>query len=171
MEKRRTRSPRARRKPKADTADIVGQVRPPRISNKWRKHYERLVELRDHFLRRQTELSRDALEENPIFSTHMADAGTDNYDRDFALGMLSSEQDATYQIEQDLDRILNGTYGICELTGKPIEAERLEAIPWTRFSAAAERQLEQEGRRKRATLGPRETVTKVQLPTETDETS
>lgn len=88
----------------------------------------------------------------------MADAGTDTFDRDFALGMLSTEQDAVYQIEQAIDRINSGTYGICELTGKPIERERLEAVPWTRFSISAERQLEREGERKHARLGQRETV-------------
>jgi RNA polymerase-binding transcription factor DksA len=118
--------------------------------------------LRDYLLRRQGDLTKDALEEQPSYSTHMADAGTDNYDRDFALGMLSSEQDARYEIEQAIDRIRNGAYGKCELTGKPIEPERLEAIPWTRFSARAEKQLEQEGALKRASLGPRDTVAKGQ---------
>jgi RNA polymerase-binding transcription factor DksA len=74
--------------------------------------------------------------------------------------MLSSEQDAVYQIEQAIDRIRHGTYGTCELTGKPIEPERLLAIPWARFGADAERQLESEGRRKRTRLSPRDTVAK-----------
>jgi RNA polymerase-binding transcription factor DksA len=91
----------------------------------------------------------------------MADAGTDQYDRDFALGLLSSEQDALYQVEQAMDRVRNGTYGICELTGKRIEAERLEAIPWTRFSLAAEAQLEKAGLRRRARLGDRQTVGRI----------
>ncbi len=90
--------------------------------------------------------------------THMADAGTDTYDRDFALGMLSSEQDAAYAIEEALNRIRNGTYGVCELTGKRINVERLEAIPWTRFSAEAEKQLERDRAVKRAGVGPRGTI-------------
>ena len=111
----------------------------------------------------------DALEERPAFSLHMADAGTDEYDRDLALGVLSSEQDALYQIEQALDRIRNGTYGICELTGKPIEPARLEAVPWARFSIEAEQQFEKEGAVKRTRLGPRDTVAKVNPTTEFDE--
>ena len=99
----------------------------------------------------------------------MADAGTDEYDRDFALGMLSSQQDAVYEIEQALDRIRNGTYGICELTGKRIPAARLEAIPWTRFTAEAERKLEREGELRRARLGPRETVVRAEVVGEEDE--
>src|SRR5437667_415062 len=81
----------------------------------------------------------------PPFSTHMADAATDTYDRDFALSMLSCEQDSLYEIDEALDRIRDGTYGVCELTGKKIEPQRLEAIPWTRFTAEAEKQLEKQG--------------------------
>jgi RNA polymerase-binding transcription factor DksA len=91
----------------------------------------------------------------------MADAGTDTYDRDLALSLLSSEQDAVYEIEEALTRIRDGTYGVCELTGEPIEPDRLEAIPWTRFSTAAEKQLEREGGVKRARLNPRESVARV----------
>ena len=63
----------------------------------------RLRELRDHLLRRQNLLTKDALEEQPSFSTHMADAATDTYDRDFALSMLSCEQDSLYEIDEALD--------------------------------------------------------------------
>ncbi len=98
----------------------------------------------------------------------MADAGTDTYDRDWALGMLSSEQDAVYEIDQAIDRIRNGTYGICEMTGKPIEPGRLEAIPWTRFSLEAERELEQNGAAHRTRLGERGSVTAVTKSAEPD---
>ena len=155
---RRKQSP-ARRKPKATTQQVLGSTQlNQRIKPKWRAHFARLQQLRDLLLRSRSELTRDALEEQPTFSTHMADAGTDNYDRDLALGMLSAEQDAVYEIDQALDRIHDGTYGKCELTGKAIEPERLTAVPWTRFSAAAEKQLERQGMRKGPRLGPRETV-------------
>jgi len=128
------------------------------VSPKWQKHYARLIELRQSLLQRKAELAKDALSEQPAFSTHMADAGTDTYDRDFTLGVLSSDQDAIYQVDQAIDRIRTGVYGICELSGKRIEQARLEAVPWTRFSSAAEKKLEREGTFKRAGLGPRETV-------------
>src|SRR5215831_21296795 len=137
--KARHRSNR-KRKPKAATADILGIApRKPRVPLKWREHYQHLVELRDNFAQRQADLTKDALDESPTFSSHMADAGTDAYDRDFALGLLSSEQDAVYEIEEALNRIRTGRYGICEATGMPIEPARLTAIPWTRFSTRAER--------------------------------
>ncbi len=166
MEKKRSRRPS---KPKARTQDIVGQGTERPINPKWRRHYERLVSLRDHMLREQTQLAKDAIEEQPTFSTHVADAGTDSYDRDLALSMLSSEQDAVYEIEEAMDRIRNGTYGKCELTGKPIEAARLEAIPWARFSAAAEKELERDGAVKRARLNPRSTVAKEDTSKQTRE--
>ena len=166
----RKQSPR-HRKPKAATEDILGvAAKPVRINPKWQKHYDRLVELREHLTSRRSNLAADALSEQPTFSSHMADAGTDTFDRDFALGMLSSEQDAIYQIEQAIDRINNGTYGMCELTKKPIEAARLEAVPWARFSAAAEKQLEREGARKRTRLGSLHTVAREPAVKDSDET-
>lgn len=138
---------------------MIGPTEPANsLPRKWQAHFHRLTQLREGLLSRRTDSVLDALSEEPSFSTHMADAGTDTYDRDLALGMLSSEQDALYEVDQALDRIRAGKYGICELTGKPIERERLEAVPWTRFCTLAEKQLEAEGSLKRARLGPRETV-------------
>jgi len=64
---------------------------------------------------------------------HMADIGTDNYDRDFTLGLVDSERKLIMEIDRALDRIENGKYGICEGSGKPIPKARLEAIPWARY--------------------------------------
>jgi RNA polymerase-binding transcription factor DksA len=150
--------PKPRRK--AGTVEVLGaRSRVVRVAGKWQHHYERLTELLGHLVRHQADLAQDAREEQPSFSLHIADAGTDSFDRDFALGLLSSEQDAIYEIEQALKRIRDGSYGRCELTGKPIEPARLEAIPWTRFTAAAKKQLEREGVVQRARLGPRRSVT------------
>ena len=156
--------------PRAATKDVLGGIPiPAKVLSRWRKQYSHLIQLRNKLLNRQVGLTKDALDEHPTFSTHMADAGTDAFDRDFALGLLSSEQDALREIDQAIERIRNGTYGICELTGQKIRRERLEAIPWTRFSEAAERELEQEGAVKHAQLGPRNTVAKVEGATEGEE--
>ena len=157
------RKSRTRRKPRAATKDVLGGIPvPAKVPSRWRKQYTHLIQLRNKLLNRQAGLTKDALDEQPTFSTHMADAGTDTFDRDFALGLLSSEQDAVYEIEAALDRIRDGTYGNCELTGKPIEPKRLEPIPWTRFTAQAEKELEREGEVKRTRLGSRDTVAKVE---------
>ena len=72
----------------------------------------------------------------------MADAGTDTFDRDFALSLVSSEQEALSEVEAAIKRIRDGTYGICELTQKPISRDRLLAVPFTRYSAEAQKELE-----------------------------
>jgi RNA polymerase-binding transcription factor DksA len=73
---------------------------------------------------------------------HQADAGSDAYDRDFALSLLSQEQDALDEIEEALKRVDAGTYGICEMSGKPIPHARLEAIPFARFTVECQTQIE-----------------------------
>jgi len=153
-------SKKSPRRTRAATADVLGNgVRSEKsVPAKWKKYYRRLVRARKFLMNRQDELVKDATEEQPAFSLHMADAGTDSFDRDFALSRLSSEQDAVYEIDEALARIRRGTYGICELTGKRIEPARLEAIPWTRFSAAAENQLEKDGEVRRSRLAPREAL-------------
>jgi len=147
------------RKP-AVKADVVGKGK--NIRGKWKDQYQQLTDLRDRFLSKCEALVRDAREEQPSYSLHMADAGTDNYDRDWALSMLSQEQNALYEIEDAMSRIQKGTYGICELTGKPIDAARLMAIPWTRFSVEAERQLEKMGQIKLTHLGERHSIMEPQ---------
>ena len=142
-----------RRKP-ATTQDVLGsQVAQHPVPAKWKSHYHRLEHLRERLVAKKGDLAEDARQEMPTFSMHMADAGTDTYDRDWALSLLSSEQNAVYEIEAAMERIRNGAYGKCELTGKSIERERLDAIPWTRFSADSERQLEDSGMTDRARLG------------------
>ena len=98
-------------------------------------------------------LAKESAEEMSSYSLHMADSGTDNFDRDFALSLLSSDQDAVYEIEEALKRIEKDTYGICELTSKPIPRARLDAIPWTRFTVDAQAQLEREGALRQRRLG------------------
>jgi RNA polymerase-binding protein DksA len=65
---------------------------------------------------------------------HMADLGTDNYEQEFALGLLDSERKLLHEINDALLRIEDGSYGICEGTGEPIPQARLEANPWARYS-------------------------------------
>jgi RNA polymerase-binding transcription factor DksA len=132
-----------------------------KVKAEWSKFYERLLELRDQLLRQMNGLAKESAQEMAGYSLHMADSGTDNFDRDFALSLLSSDQDAMYEIEEALKRIEKNTYGICELTGKPIPKSRLEAIPWTRFTVQAQAQLEREGALRQRRLGALGTVDAV----------
>jgi RNA polymerase-binding transcription factor DksA len=156
----------------SNTMEILGGSGPnpnrARISSKWATHYRHLTDLRDQLLVQAGKLAKEATEEVPSYSMHMADAGTDSFDRDFALSMLSSDQDALYEIEEAIKRIEGGSYGVCELTGKPIPKDRLEAIPWARFSADTQRQLEREGALKRRQLSAFSSLPAVES-TETEE--
>jgi DnaK suppressor protein len=132
-----------------------------KIKQEWIKFYNRLLELRDQLTRQMNGLAKESAQEMAGYSLHMADSGTDNFDRDFALSLLSSDQDAIYEIEEALKRIEKHTYGICELTGKAIPKTRLEAIPWTRFTVQAQAQLEREGALRQRRLGALGTVDAV----------
>lgn len=115
-----------------------------------RKQKAKLLQLRDTLLDSMMGVSRDTLRsraegsEASAFGMHQADAGSDAYDRDFALSLLSQEQDALYEIEEALKRIEGGTYGVCEMSGKPIPHARLEAIPFARFTVECQTQIEKQ---------------------------
>ena len=132
-----------------------------KVKAEWAKFYQRLLELREQLMRQMNGLAKESAQEMAGYSLHMADSGTDNFDRDFALSLLSSDQDAIYEIEEALKRIEKNTYGICELTGKSIPKTRLEAIPWTRFTVQAQAQLEKEGALRQRRLGALGTVDAV----------
>ena len=132
-----------------------------KIKPEWAKYYRTLLDLRERLLSQMSGLAKEAAVEMDSYSLHMADSGTDNFDRDFALSLLSSDQDAIYEIEEALKRIEKGTYGVCELTGKAIPKARLDAIPWTRFTVEAQSQLEREGALRQRRLGPLGTVDSV----------
>jgi len=129
-----------------------------KVKPEWQTYYECLLQLRDQLLNQMSGLAKESAQEMPGYSLHMADSGTDNFDRDFALSLLSSDQDAVYEIEEALKRIEKKTYGVCELTGKPIPKARLEAIPWTRFTVDAQAQLEREGALRQRRLGQLGTI-------------
>jgi RNA polymerase-binding transcription factor DksA len=133
-------------------------AKPAKVKAEWAKYQEHLLELRDRLLSQMSGLAKESAEEMTSYSLHMADSGTDNFDRDFALSLLSSDQDAIYEIEEALKRIEKNTYGICELSGKQIPRSRLDAIPWTRFTVEAQSQLEREGALRQRRLGQLGTV-------------
>jgi RNA polymerase-binding transcription factor DksA len=148
----------ARMKAAKSNTQIFGRAK---IRPEWQKYYQHLLELRERLLRQMNGLAKESAEEMSTYSLHMADSGTDNFDRDFALSLLSSDQDAVYEIEEALKRIEKNTYGICELTGKPIPRARLDAIPWARFTVEAQAQLEREGALRQRKLGALGTIDTV----------
>ena len=78
---------------------------------------------------------------------HMADMGSDVYDQDFTLGMAETERAILDEIDAALQRIADRTFGVCQMTGKPISKARLDAKPWAKYSIEAERIAEANGSR------------------------
>lgn len=136
----KNRPPRSRGK--SSTQDILGGGDGPKVHRKWSEHQQRLCALREQFLKGRNSQSENAKQGISTSTEHIADAATDSFDRDCALALLSSTQNALYEIDQALNRIANGTYGVCEVTGQAIEIDRLRAIPWTRFCALSQAQFE-----------------------------
>ena len=131
-------------KASVDDGDLAG------VPEKYRRYYKLLIDLRSHVLESLGQHSEETLKRSAKedagdlsgYGQHMADAGTDTFDRDFALSLVSSEQEALSEVEAAIKRVHAGTYGICELTGKPISRDRLLAVPFTRYSAEAQKELE-----------------------------
>ena len=131
------------------------------VPEKFKRYHKLLIDLRKHLtegIERHSEetLKRSAKDDSGDLSSygqHMADAGTDTFDRDFALSLVSNEQEALSEIEAAIKRIRDGTYGICEVNGKPISKERLLAVPFARYSAEAQKQIERNRHHSRTQAG------------------
>ena len=120
------------------------------LTNFEKKQQQKLLDLRDSLVDAMAGVAKDNLRsdadggDSSAFGMHQADAGSDAYDRDFALNLLSQEQDALHEIEEALKRIDCGTYGICEMSKKKIINARLEAIPFARYTVECQAQIERE---------------------------
>ena len=84
-------------------------------------------QLADEALKRNRQDASGDLSTMPI---HMADIGSDNFEQDFTLTLLESEEQILAKIEVALSRIAEGTYGTCETCGEAIPKPRLQAIPY-----------------------------------------
>jgi DnaK suppressor protein len=108
------------------------------------------LDLRDSLVDSMSGMTRDTIRNAPEGSEasgsgqHQGDAGSDAYDRDFALSVLANEQDALYEIEQALYRIKKENYGNCEMSGHKIPSTRLEAIPFARLTVEEQANWEKE---------------------------
>jgi len=149
----------ARRSPKTNLEGIESPAallglnhREKKLDPFVRQQKQKLLQLRDAVVDSMAGVAQGTLRsraegsEASAFGMHQADAGSDAYDRDFALSLLSQEQDALYEIDEALKRVELGTYGKCEMSGKPIPRARLEAIPFARFTVECQSQLEKQSK-------------------------
>ena len=128
------------------------------IPEKFKRYYKLLIELRNHVTGQvdqhsEETLKRSAKEDSGDLSSYGTDGGTDSFDRDFALSLVANEQEALAEIEAAIQRIKTGNYGVCEHTDKPIPKERLLAVPFTRYTAEAMKEVEKTRYRVRGQAG------------------
>jgi RNA polymerase-binding transcription factor DksA len=128
------------------------------VPEKYKRYYKLLIELRNHVTGQvdqhsEETLKRSAKEDSGDLSSYGTDGGTDSFDRDFALSLVANEQEALAEIEAAIQRIKAGTYGVCEVTEKPIPKERLLAVPFTRYTAEAMKEVEKTRYRVRGQTG------------------
>jgi DnaK suppressor protein len=128
------------------------QIKESHLSDDDIEHFKQmLLEKRMEILANVNEMEDEALKKSRLDASgdlssmpiHMADIGTDNYDQEFTLGLMDSERKLLKEIDDALQRIERGIYGICEGTGKQIQKARLEAQPWARYCVEYARMLEQ----------------------------
>lgn len=144
------------KKPKAAESVVERDV-----PEKFKRYYKLLVDMRGQLtegIERHSEesLKRSAKDDSGDLSAYgqnMSDGGINTFDRDFVLSLVSSEQEALSEIDAAIKRIHDGTYGVCEISGKPIGKERLLAVPFARNSAEAQKELEKNRYRTRPQLG------------------
>ena len=122
----------------------------PLTGKELEEYRELLMQRRRELLGSVSQMRSEALDKNrqdaagnlSKFPTSPADLGSDNYELEFTLSLLESEQELLREIDDALERINQGIYGICEGTGEGIPRTRLKFEPWTRYTVEYASMLE-----------------------------
>ena len=161
--KKKTKSAKVKKVQTASIDDILGfggafaPTRPIRdeskVPDEWKSYYNDLMLLRNSLKgalgqRSNETLGASAREASGELSINSSDSGTETFNRDVALSMVASEQEALEEIEDAIDRIFDGSFGICQETEKPIKKTRLKVVPFTRFSLEGQNLYEKRKRKK-----------------------
>ncbi len=122
---------------------VLSAKSPTEIPAKWRPHYRALLRVREILIVERAEREAALRIPRERGGTDAGDTATNESESGEILAELSVERAELTEVEAALARIRAGTYGRCEVTGRPIMAARLKAIPWTRLSSAAAKKREQ----------------------------
>ena len=85
---------------------------------------------------------KDASGDLSTMPLHMADIGSENYDQEFTIGLVESEEEELREIDAALERTMEKSFGVCETCSKPMKKTRLKAIPYARLCIACKREEE-----------------------------
>jgi DnaK suppressor protein len=85
---------------------------------------------------------KDASGDISGYTFHMADVATDNYDREFSLGLASNDRQSLYELDDAIKRIEDGTFGACEECKTLLTKARLKALPYARLCLKCQQKRE-----------------------------
>jgi DnaK suppressor protein len=140
-------------------ADILGSKRKSRVPRKWAAHFRRLIDERDRLLARNSSSPAPSA----VKMDDLGDAATEETQRTLAFVAAGATQETVSEVLEAIRRIECGTYGICEVTGEPIEEARLQAIPWARFSLRGQQKVETGGWARRRAIPPLQSLVEAEL--------
>ena len=105
----------------------------------------RLLRLKRQHSRSFEETSENikSVDESKGASQHPADEGTEDFERIINIELTSKEVDVIRKIDRALEKIDEGTYGVCDISGEEIPLKRLEAIPYATLTIQAQEAREQ----------------------------
>lgn len=142
----------AKKEKKTSRKDVsLSRSKKETMTSEQLEHFKQLLlEKRREILGNVNEMEGEALKKSRMDASgdlssmpiHMADVGTDNFEQELSLGLVDSERRMLKEIDDALDRITQGVYGLCEGTGKPIPRARLDAQPWARYCVEYARMIE-----------------------------
>lgn len=138
----------APKNPKEDSGDAKGSRKRKSPFNK-----RQLDKFKAILLAKRTELFGDMsrMEQGALQNDgssqpqHDAEQGSDSYDQTLSLNLAAADRALIKEIDAALQRIAERSYGLCEMTGKPISEARLAELPWARYSIDAAREMERRG--------------------------
>jgi len=132
-------------------AESLRKIKSPLSAKELRDYRALLIAKRAEILGDMKSMSHEALNGDAAnlshMPIHMADVGSDHYEQELTLGLVESERKLVQEIDEALERIADGSYGVCQATGKPIGKPRLAAKPWAKYCIEAARELERNGGR------------------------
>jgi RNA polymerase-binding transcription factor DksA len=120
------------------------------VPKKWQPYFDQLVQMRDELEGRILSLTKATLQQGDVENSdcpnmlgqHMADGAAQQVDLELALTFVATEHDLLSEVNQALERIRLRPYGSCQQTGEPIDVQRLEVLPFARFSLKGQEEFE-----------------------------
>jgi RNA polymerase-binding transcription factor DksA len=132
----------------ATAAEILGVHRTHKVPARWARHYQELCALRDRLTQRDCSTPATA----GAKLDDLGDAASDDAQTSLSFVAASATHGMLIEVLDAIQRIERGTFGICEITGQPIEPKRLKAIPWTRYSLQGQQEMDHGGFGRRPSL-------------------